>query len=155
MKRVAAAGRAALSARMDGLEIRAFANDDERALIALWQGAFPDRRPWSTPAAYLARKRRTQADLLLVGLADARLVAAVAAGYDGVRGWLYHLAVDPAVRRRGIGAAMVHAAERRLVALGCPKINLQVLPQNDAVVEFYERLGYVAEPRISMGKCLV
>jgi ribosomal protein S18 acetylase RimI-like enzyme len=139
---------------MDGLDIRPFADGDEAAVVALWQGAFPDRRPWSTPAAYLARKRRTQAELLLVGVHDAGLVGAVAAGYDGVRGWLYHLAVDPAVRRRGIGAALVRAAEQRLAALGCPKVNLQVMPHNDAVVSFYERLGYAVEPRISMGRAL-
>jgi len=57
--------------------------------------------------------------------------------------------------RRGIGAAMVRAAERRLAALGCPKVNLQVMPHNQNVVAFYERLGYTVEPRISMARTLV
>jgi len=140
---------------MSGLDIRACATADAAALIALWGGAFDDRRAWSTPAAYLERKRRTQSELLLVGILDGCLVAAVAAGYDGVRGWLYHLAVDPTLRRRGYGAAMVRAAEQRLAALGCPKVNLQVMPDNEAVVAFYERLGYAVEPRISMARTLV
>jgi len=140
---------------MSGLDIRACATADAAALIALWGGAFDDRRAWSTPAAYLERKRRTQSELLLVGILDGCLGAAVAAGYDGVRGWLYHLAVDPTLRRRGYGAAMVRAAEQRLAALGCPKVNLQVMPDNEAVVAFYERLGYAVEPRISMARTLV
>lgn len=140
---------------MDELGIRPFAAPDAAAVTALWEGAFPDQRPWSSASAYLQRKRQLRDDLLLVGLLDRRLVAAIAAGYDGVRGWLYHLAVDPAVRRRGIGAAMVREAERRLAALGCPKVNLQVVADNAAVVSFYARLGYAVEPRISMGRALV
>ena len=50
---------------------------------------------------------------------------------------------------------MVRAAERRLAALGCPKVNLQVMPHNQDVVAFYERLGYTVEPRISMARTLV
>jgi ribosomal protein S18 acetylase RimI-like enzyme len=47
---------------------------------------------------------------------------------------------------------LIEEAERRLIALGSPKINLQVLPSNADVVEFYRSLGYETEPRISMGK---
>jgi ribosomal protein S18 acetylase RimI-like enzyme len=45
-------------------------------------------------------------------------------------------------------------AEKRLAALGCIKINLQVLETNSAVVRFYEEAGYEIEPRVSMGKRL-
>jgi ribosomal protein S18 acetylase RimI-like enzyme len=45
-------------------------------------------------------------------------------------------------------------AEGRLAALGCIKINLQVLETNSAVVRFYEEAGYKIEPRISMSKRL-
>ena len=43
-------------------------------------------------------------------------------------------------------------AEDRLRALGCPKINLQILKGHEAVESFYRKLGYEAEQRISMGK---
>lgn len=75
-------------------------------------------------------------------------------GYDGHRGWLYTVAVRPDVQRRGIGRALVQRAEESLAALGCPKVNLQVMTSNAAVVGFYERLGYGVEERISMGKSL-
>jgi ribosomal protein S18 acetylase RimI-like enzyme len=39
-----------------------------------------------------------------------------------------------------------------LRAMGCPKINLQVLCSNAEVVAFYESCGYVVEERLSMGK---
>jgi ribosomal protein S18 acetylase RimI-like enzyme len=41
-----------------------------------------------------------------------------------------------------------------LAERGCPKINLQVLASNAGVVEFYRKLGYRVEERISMGKIL-
>lgn len=79
----------------------------------------------------------------------------VALGWDGVRGWVHHLAVDPGARRHGIGTALMGAAEERLRARGCPKINLQIVADNAAVVAFYARLGYAVEQLISMGKCIV
>lgn len=76
------------------------------------------------------------------------------AGYDGHRGWLYCLAVDPAARKQGLGTALIRHAEGVLVQLGCLKVNLQIIEGNKAVAAFYQALGYVVEPRISMGKPL-
>lgn len=74
--------------------------------------------------------------------------------FYGHRGWLYAVAVLKQHRGQGIGRALVHEAERRLAALGCRKINLQIRASNRAVAEFYARLGYSVEDRISMGKRL-
>lgn len=38
--------------------------------------------------------------------------------------------------------------------LGCAKVNLQVRATNAEVVQFYERLGYAPEDRISLGRRL-
>ena len=74
------------------------------------------------------------------------------AGYDGHRGWLYSVAVHPAHRHKGIGSALVRHAEQALTARGCMKINLQIVGGNEAVTAFYATLGYMVEPRVSMGK---
>ena len=76
------------------------------------------------------------------------------AGYDGHRGWLYALAVMPSQRRKGVATALVREAERRLENLGCGKVNFQVRSSNSDVVDFYKRLGYEIEDRISMGRRL-
>jgi ribosomal protein S18 acetylase RimI-like enzyme len=44
--------------------------------------------------------------------------------------------------------------ERRLVALGCDKVNLLVEPENAGVQAYYERLGYATDPLIFMEKWL-
>src|SRR5450755_4063143 len=72
----------------------------------------------------------------------------------GVRGWIYHLAVSPSQRRRGIATRLMRGAEATLRALGCPKINLQVRATNQGVIAFYRALGYEIEDRLSMGRLL-
>ena len=136
------------------MTIRSYREADEAQVAALWSDIFPEQRPWNQPPAYIARKLGFQRELFLVGEIDGRVVATVVGGFDGVRGWIYHLAVVPARRRCGYGHAMMEAVERELAALGCPKINLQILPQNTEVAHFYERLGYAVEERVSMGKLL-
>ena len=50
---------------------------------------------------------------------------------------------------------MMEAAETRLLALGCPKVNLQVRTDNPDAVAFYELLGYSVDPVVSMGRRLI
>ena len=92
--------------------------------------------------------------LFFVALLQGAVAGTVMAGYDGHRGWLYSVAVDPAQRRRGIASALVAHAERALRARGCVKVNLQILQSNESVTGFYASLGYAVEPRVSMGKLI-
>jgi len=72
-------------------------------------------------------------------------------GYDGHRGWVNYLAVRPDHRGRGFGRLLMADAERRLRALGCAKLNLQVRGSNTAAIEFYRRLGFVVDDSVSLG----
>lgn len=123
------------------------------AVIALWRDVFGYPTAHNRPELALERKLAVDR-LLFVAMDGDTLVGTTMAGYDGHRGWLYSVAVHPAWQKHGIGAALVRHAEAALTALGCLKINLQITGGNDAVVGFYERLGYVVEPRISMGKII-
>jgi ribosomal protein S18 acetylase RimI-like enzyme len=121
---------------------------------ALWQEAFPNDAPWNKASTAIAEKMRFQPDLMLVALEGPLIVGSVMAGYEGHRGWISRIAVLQAHRHKRIGQALLSEAERRLAALGCIKINLQVVETNAAVVRFYEEAGYEIEPRISMSKRL-
>jgi ribosomal protein S18 acetylase RimI-like enzyme len=77
------------------------------------------------------------------------------AGYDGHRGWLYYLATAPGRRGEGIGRRLVEAAENALVALGCPKVQLMVRPDNASARGFYDALGYESFDIWSTGKRLI
>ena len=93
-------------------------------------------------------------DLFLVAVEDEKVIGTVMGGYDGHRGWIYSMAVDGSQRHRGVGSVLMGEIEKALKALGCMKVNLQVVPSNSGVVRFYEQLGFVVEDRISMGKRL-
>ena len=136
------------------LHIRTFRPEDEDAVIALWQ-ACGLTRPWNDPALDIARKRAVQPELFFVGEHAGRIVASAMAGYDGHRGWVNYLAVEPALQGRGFGAALMRHIESALTALGCPKLNLQVRQGNDAVIGFYARLGYGNDQVIGLGKRLI
>jgi ribosomal protein S18 acetylase RimI-like enzyme len=120
----------------------------------LWKEAFPHDAHWNAAAESIAEKRRFQPDLLLVAVEGPQVAGSVMAGYEGHRGWISRIAVLKSHRGRGIGAQLLAEAELRLAAMGCVKINLQVVESNADTVAFYERSGYRVEPRISMSKLI-
>jgi ribosomal protein S18 acetylase RimI-like enzyme len=136
------------------LHIREYADADRADVIALWTQVFPDDPPRNAPERMIDRKLAVERELFLVAVSGERAVGTAVGGYDGVRGWVYHLAVHPERRRAGIGRRLMRELELRLAALGCPKLNLQIRAENEPVRAFYERLGYAVEARVSMGKLL-
>ena len=136
------------------MEIRPFHPGDADAVVALWRRC-DLVRPWNDPYKDIERKLAVRPDLFLVGLVEGAIVAAVMAGYEGHRGWINYLAVDPAHQRRGLGRAILDAAEARLRASGCPKINLQVRRSNTQVLAFYRAIGYLEDDAVCLGKRLV
>ncbi len=137
-----------------GLEIRAYRESDEALVGRLWRAVFPESSGWNIPEQDIARKLTVQPDLFLVACFDSSLVGTAMGGYDGHRGWAHLVAVHPDFRRRGVGAGLMRRLEEALGALGCPKVNLQVRSGNETVIEFYRKLGYTTEERVSMGKRL-
>ena len=121
-------------------------------VVALWQEAFGYDSAHNLPSLAIDKKLAVNDGLFFVATDKKVVIGTLLAGYDGHRGWLYSVAVRADYRRQGLGASLVRHAEQALTALGCMKINLQITGGNEAVVGFYEALGYGVEPRISMGK---
>lgn len=135
------------------MHIRPYQSSDEASVIELWfQCGLVT--PANNPQCDIARKCSTSPDLFWVAVFENRVVGTCMAGYEGHRGWINYLAVAPDVQRQGIASQLMVAAEEKLMALGCPKINLQVRATNTAVLAFYQTLGYTQDAVISMGKRL-
>jgi len=135
------------------MEVREFRMTDYDAVVALWQAAGLHLSP-SDDRARILHKLERDPDLFLVGAEQGTLVAAVVGGYDGRRGWVYHLAVHPDHQGRGLGAALLAELEERLRRKGCHKLNLLVEPDNASVQRFYQRVGYRRDELIFMEKWL-
>jgi len=136
---------------------RVNANDTE-AVVALWREVFPEyndpTRPQRDPRANIERKLAFGDGLFWLMQIDTRIVATAMAGYDGHRGWIYSIGVAPDQRRRGHGQALLAHAETQLRALGCPKINIQVLAVNEQALAFWRAAGYQPDHVVSLGKRL-
>src|SRR5690606_8629289 len=136
------------------LTIRPYQTPDADAVVQLWHDCGLTRA-WNDPYKDIDRKLGVQPELFLVGALQDQVVASVMAGYDGHRGWVNYLAVAPAVRRRGYARQLMNAVEQRLLAMGCPKINLLVRTGNTVVVDFYKALAFRQDEVISLGKRLI
>ena len=127
--------------------VRAFDPSDTEYVVALWTEAGLTR-PWNDPRLDIERKLAVQPELFLVVEDDEarptsqRIIGTVMAGYDGHRGWLYYLATARSHRRQGIARALVREAERLLLDMGCPKVQLMVREGNEGALGFYDDLGY-------------
>ncbi|MGE5258085.1 MAG: GNAT family N-acetyltransferase [Hyphomicrobiales bacterium] len=78
-----------------------------------------------------------------------RVAAAVLCGHDGRRGYLYHLAVRPVSRGRGIGRRLVQTCLVALQADGIQKCHAFVFRDNLQGVDFWRHLGWT--PRADIG----
>ncbi|MBC7609319.1 MAG: GNAT family acetyltransferase [Polaromonas sp.] len=123
-------------------------------VVDVWLASFGYDTAHNEPGLVIDTKLAVNDELFYVAVDGLEVVGTVMAGYDGHRGWLYSVSVQPSHRKRGVGALLVMHAERSLAALGCLKINLQIIQSNAALAPFYAALGYRIEPRVSMGKLL-
>ncbi len=71
-----------------------------------------------------------------------RIIGAVLGGFDGRRGWVHHLAIDPDFQGRGLGRKMMDELINRFKKMKVVKVKLEVHESNVGVIEFYQSLGW-------------
>jgi ribosomal protein S18 acetylase RimI-like enzyme len=131
-----------MSTTPDPMILTPFTPGDYDESLALWRrcegmglsGA--DSR--ESIAAYLERNPGVS----LVARERGALVGTILGGHDGRRGYLHHLAVDPAHRRRGIGSRLLEACLGTLRLQGIQKCHLFIYVDNEAARGFWERRGW-------------
>jgi ribosomal protein S18 acetylase RimI-like enzyme len=136
--------------------IRQFKCDqDLEAVLNLWRNSFPQIRmsPSDDPKE-IRKKLQRDADLFLVAEEDDHIIGAVLGGFDGRRGMIYHLAVDPTRRREGVGRILMERIEDGLRAKGCRKYYLLVTEDNHDTIGFYEGLGCEVMDLFILGKVI-
>jgi ribosomal protein S18 acetylase RimI-like enzyme len=132
------------------MKIRSATPEDEAAVVALWQACGLTVAYNDPVADFRFALGKPGSDILV----SEDVTGSVMVGHDGHRGWLYYVSVTPSERRKGLGRALVAAAEEWLRQRGVPKVHLMVRETNRGVADFYNRLGYDPMPRINMQKWL-
>jgi len=134
--------------------VRDFQPEDSDEVVALWD-ACGLIRPWNNPHADILRKLTDGNGAFWVATSADVVIASVMIGYDGHRGSINYLAVASAWQRTGIGARLMRQAEAFLLDKGCPKVNLCIRKDNEAVCAFYNQLGYAVDDVHLFGKRLI
>jgi ribosomal protein S18 acetylase RimI-like enzyme len=116
---------------------------DYEAAIALWQRMEKGVHvsPSDAPEE-IQKKLERDPDLFLVAESGSELIGSVIGGFDGRRGFIYHLAVDARFRGHGLGGKLMDEVEKRLRAKGCLKCYLFVTPDNPEAMRYYEHRGW-------------
>ena len=136
------------------MKISEFTGDQIDQVIILWEKCGLTRS-WNNPEKDIARKNGDQNGKFLIGQIDGVLMGSIMIGYDGHRGSINFLAVDPDFAGADYGKVLMAEAERFLLSVGCPKINFCVRTDNDKAIEHYQQLGYAIEPVHLLGKRLI
>jgi len=135
------------------MKTREYAEKDQTQVVELWKKCgltVPQNNPYKD----IDRKLKVDPDLFLVGEIDKKIVATVMGGYEGHRGWINYLAVDPVYQKQGLGKQIMAVVENRLKDKGCPKINLQVRESNIDAIKFYMAIGFDVDKVVGLGKRL-
>ncbi|GAA2545500.1 hypothetical protein GCM10010435_13030 [Winogradskya consettensis] len=134
----------------DVINVRQFQWTDFDAVTAVWEAAGRDvvTRP------ELEAKLTRDPELFLVAASDDEVAGVVLGTYDGRRGWILRLAVHPGHRRKAIASQLVKELEDRFERIGCPRVNLLVMPDNESGLRFWQALGYIPYPDVLCSKPL-
>ena len=124
------------------VQVREFSLDDYGAAVPLWDAADGMATPTQEE---VARKLERDPQLFLIAERSRELVGVVMGAYDGRRGWIFRLAVDPAERGTGVGRLLVDELERRFRDMGVSGVRLLVWNGNHGGLAFWERLGYALD----------
>jgi ribosomal protein S18 acetylase RimI-like enzyme len=129
---------------MSELRIRAAVPGDLDAVLAFWRTA-AEGTSISDDRDGVERLLARDPEALVLAESAGELVGTVIAGFDGWRCHLYRLAVHPGHRRRGIGSALLTAAEERFVRLGGRRGDAMVLTRNETAHHAWRAAGYTPQ----------
>jgi len=135
------------------MEISRLDMSEAAQAAALWEESGLVRA-WNDPQADIEAALACATSTILAAREGGRVIGTVMAGYDGHRGWLYYVAVTPSQRGRGLGRALMTAAEQWLAEQGARVIRLMVRAENEGVTSYYRSLGYEDSNMLVLGKRL-
>ena len=112
------------------------------AVLSLWQAVEGVGLSDADSREGIARFLAHNPGLSFLAYIGETLAGAVLSGHDGRRGYIHHLAVQPAYRRQGLGQTLVEQCLAALAQAGIDKCHLFVFKQNTTALQFWQRTGW-------------
>ena len=132
------------------MPIRPMQFDDLAVVLALWRRCTGVVLSSADRPEELGRYLDRNPGLSFVAEDAGQVVGALLCGHDGRRGYLHHLAVDPACRGRGIGRGLVAEAAAGLKRAGIRKCHIFILHDNPEGLSFWKHVGWKARADIGI-----
>jgi len=118
-------------------------------VIQLWQKADLSHRPRGRDSKDNIQDELKKGNaVFLLAEKDMIVVGSVLGTYDGRKGWINRLAVDPAFRRKGLAKLLIGEVEKRLASLGAEIITCLIEDWNASSLRLFQEMQYVKHPDI-------
>lgn len=131
------------------MEIRSLNIDDYNAVIQLWERARLEYKPKGRDSRdAISRQIELNPDLLLGAFDNERLIGVIIGSFEGRKGWISRLAVDPMYRKRGIAKILIENIECILRKRGAKIICALIEDWNKNSMRLFEKCGYIKDDSI-------
>lgn len=125
------------------MQLRVMTIADYDKVYSLWTGtAGMGLRSLDDSPAGVEKFLRRNPTTCFVAEEEVILAGVILCGHDGRRGYIYHAAVAPQFRRRGVGKLLVDAALTALKEEGILKAALVAFQTNQLGNAFWESMGF-------------
>jgi ribosomal protein S18 acetylase RimI-like enzyme len=125
------------------VRVRPLRAGDYEAMMGLWRAAgLPVSPRGRDTMDRIAAQIEAMGDLYLGAFHQERLVGVVLGNWDGRRGWINHLAVDPAYQGQGIATLLVRRVEEALRQRGALIVSTLIEADNETSLAIFRKMGY-------------
>jgi ribosomal protein S18 acetylase RimI-like enzyme len=124
------------------IRTREFRIEDYDAAIELWSRVEGLDVAEGDDRETISRFLKQNRGLSRVAIDRSKFIGAALCGQDGRRGYIYHLAVDPAYHGRGIGKQLMKECLAGLKRVGLQRANILVAKDNPRGRDFWQRNGW-------------
>ena len=131
------------------MDIRRLTIDDYDEMVKLWKRSALSFKPKGRDSRQAIKKQMNRApDLFLGDFKEGMLVGVIIGSYDGRKGWINRLAVDPEQRRQGIAQLLITHMEKNLEKRGAEVICALVMASNIESINLFEKQRYIIDKSI-------
>ena len=120
--------------------------DDYEEIVNLWADAGLPFKPKGRDSRAMMAKEMQQKGVAYFGLYEESKMQAVGiANYDGRRGWINRVAVDPDRRGEGLAGMIIEECEKFMRSRGAVVMTALIEEINEPSISCFQKAGFICE----------